>query len=339
MQGSTRRTGLALALGAVALIVASAPAGAESGPAVDERFLEDTYEKLEDELGDRLVDVGIAGGPDRHIALVLDGPAPETTPEVHPELDTRVHRVDGARELTHGPIVPVMLRTSLDVPSAIRPGSWMLEPAPCTLAHVVEDGTGDLYVMTAGHCANTPASRSEDLGRPVEIVTQAGPTGHETLEIGTVLDFLDAGVGADYALIDVYENLEHRVEPSMAGWLGPTGLAEDPSAGTVHHYGFGSAATWTHDATRCRTGYTDGQTGYQGVTSYGFEGVVAFGDSGSPAQTDDGAALGINTHLGLGGAVALGTRASHAVDQLETRNGMDLALVDGAPQAPVCQLV
>lgn len=333
----------AIALLTVALVAGSIPVAAgedpTTEPTVDEAFLAEAYERLEERLGERLVDVGLAETPTRHLVVLVDGPALDRAPDLHPEMDTRVVPVDGAKEITHGPLVPYMLRTSVDVPSTIRPGAWMIEPAPCTLSHVVEDASGGLYVLTAGHCTNTAAERADDLGRPVEIVTDAGPTGHETLEIGTVLDFEDSGVGADYALVDVHAHLEDQVEPSMAGWQGPTGLADELPPGTVHHYGFGSAATWTSDATRCRTGVTGGPLGYIGARSYGFTGLLAFGDSGSPSQNAEGEALGINTHLSFNATTALGTRATHALDALETRTGLELSLVDGDPQAPVCQLV
>lgn len=258
-------------------------------------------------------------------------PSPSTG-DVSVEEPQQIQQLGGPEELTHGPLVPVMLRTATDVPDEIRPGSWIVEPAPCTLAHVVADGSGDLYALTAGHCVDPGG-----VGSAVVMVTEAGPTGDAQIEIGEVVSSRNAGPGEDFALVAIHDDLEHRVNPNMVGWQGPTGLATESQAGTVHHYGFGSAATWAHHTTRCRTGAT---LGAWSSTTYNFQGVVAFGDSGSPAQTADGEALGINTHISPGSVdgVMLGTRADHALDQLDRATGLSLSIVTGDAQTPVCQV-
>lgn len=314
---------------------ASTDAGEEAAEPIDEAWLSSTYDELHGIYGDRLVDVGIATEPVRHVAVLFDGPTPEDIVDLHPGLEERSYDVSDAQPLTHGPIMPVMLRTAQDVPDQIRPGSWMVAPFACTLAHIVEDGSGDLYALTAGHCVDTDEPRSQDIGRTVEIQTAAGMNGRARQAIGSVVDFENEGVGDDYALVDIDSEDEDIVDPNMVGWNGPTGVAETEEPGTVHHYGFGSGATWAHDATRCRTGAT---LGFWGSKAYGFAGLVAFGDSGSPAQTASGKALGINTHLGFSfSGNNLGTRTTEAIDSLETRTGLSLSLVGGAAQASTCQ--
>jgi len=278
--------------------------------------------------------VGIASAPARVVVLV-DGPVPDTLPDLHPALKTRGVNVQEAREISHGSIVPVMLDTAIDPPSQVRPGAWLIEPFACTLAHVVEDAQGGLYALTAGHCVDTDQPRSEDVGARTTIVTDSGPMSEERLTFGTVLAFENRGLGDDWALIAVDEALEQRVESSMAGWQGPTGLAADGAPGTVHHYGFGSAATWTTDATRCRAGST---LGFWGAKSFGFESVILYGDSGSPSQSATGEAIGINTHLVGNLGLAGGTLATEAIDEARQATGLDLSLVNGSPQRAVCQV-
>lgn len=295
-------------------------------------------DELRDRYPDRFVDVGVAYEPTRHAAVLFDGPVPGDLPDLHPDLVTRGYDISSTEPLTHGPLMPVMLATAQEIPDGIRPGAWLVEPKACTLAHIVQDGAGDLYALTAGHCVDTEAPDFQDIGRTVKIVTDAGPTGHTELAIGEVVEFENRGVGDDYALIAIDEAVRDRVEPTTAGWLGPEGVATDSQATTVHHYGFGSGGTWVHDATRCRTGAT---LGFWGQESYAFFGLIAFGDSGSPSQTGDGAALGINTHLTLVPVLGnnLGTRTTEALSELEAETGLTLDVVDGAPQAATCQAV
>lgn len=332
----TWRTPIAAGL-ALALLAVSLPTSPTQAQVPDEAWLASTHERLDARI-DGLVDVGVASEPVPHVAVLVDGEPPGDL-DLHPHLDTRAYDVSAAQPLTepapvtHGPIVPVMLRTATDVPDEIRPGAWIVEPGPCTLAHILRDGVGDLYALTAGHCVS-----NEGVGGSVVMVTEAGPTGDTQVEIGETVAFRDDGPGQDYALVAIHDEHEDRVNPTMAGWQGPNGLVDGPEAGTVHHYGFGSAATWTHDATRCRAGASPG---FWGATTYSFHGLVAFGDSGSPAQTASGDALGINTHISpfaFDGA-NLGTRADHAIAALSEETGKDLSLVTGDPQAPVCQLV
>lgn len=322
----------------VVLVTATAPGtigASDDAASVDAAWLASQRERLDARM-DGIVDVAIADDPDRHVAVLADGETPEAL-DLHDELPTRIYDVSDAVPITHGPVMPVMLRTAFQVPSEIRPGSWMIEPAACTLAHIVEDAMGDLYALTAGHCVDTGAPNDEDVGRTVTIVTDASPTGYETLDIGHVVAFENSGPGDDWALVAIDEGLEDRVDPNMVGWHGPTGLATEPEQGTLHHYGFGSGATWTTDATRCRTGVTDGTWG---AATYTFHGLVAFGDSGSPAQSTSGQALGINTHLvpGSTSGLNLGTRTTWAIDQLEDRTGLELSIVTGDAQRLVCQV-
>lgn len=322
----------------IALLAPAMPAVAPVAAGSPDGWIDATHDRLDDRFGDRLVDVGIAYEPEPHAAVLFDGSVPDDLGDLHPRLRTEGYDVSTAEPLTHGPLMPVMLATAQDIPDGIRPGSWLIEPKACTLAHIAEDGQGDLYALTAGHCVDTDAPDDQDVGRTAKIVTDAGPSGHTELAIGEVVAFENQGVGDDYALIAIDDAVRGRVDASMVGWQGPSGVAEAPQATTVHHYGFGSGGTWAHDATRCRSGAT---IGFWGETSYAFFGLIAFGDSGSPSQTGSGAALGINTHLTFLPVFGnnLGTRTTEALSSLEAETGLSLSLVDGAPQATVCQAV
>lgn len=226
---------------------------------------------------------------------------------------------------SHDAVVPVMDLLAQNTVEGIRPGAWMEEPAACTFAFVVEDENGKLYITTAGHCVN-------HVGQAVTI--------REEGEIGTVVAFEDAGAPRDYALIRIHEDKYDRVDPTMIGWGGPTGLYTDSPAGlqgiqTLKHYGWGTA-TWMDHTTRCRQAVANG--GSWDSTTFSMFGTVLFGDSGSGTITADGLALGINTHIQTVATqgISKGPRFDHALDRLSTLSGLGLSLVEGGPVNEVC---
>jgi hypothetical protein len=148
--------------------------------------------------------------------------------------------------------------------------------------------------------------------------------------------FRNAGVGRDYALVRIDAQHHGKIDPSMVGWHGPQGLATEPELGLVKHYGWG-ALTWQAHATRCRAGVT--LPDWWGVTSFAFEGEVIWGDSGSGANTGSGKALGIITHLGGIEGNSVGTRATHALQQLGAAIGRTLTIEDGRPILDACDVV
>lgn len=228
---------------------------------------------------------------------------------------------------THDPVVPAMEILAQNTIEGIRPGAWMESPAACTFAFVVEDEDGKLYITTAGHCVNR-------VGEAVTI--------REEGEIGTVVAFRDAGAEHDYALIVIHEEKYDRVDPTMIGWGGPTGLYTGGPGGlqgvqTLKHYGWGTA-TWMDHTSRCRL--AAGSAGSWGSNTFSMFGTVLFGDSGSGTITADGQALGINTHLqpAVVNGVSTGPRFDHALDELSGLTGLQLSLVEGEPVNDVCDL-
>lgn len=228
---------------------------------------------------------------------------------------------------THDAIVPVMDLLAQNTVEAIRPGAWMEEPAACTFAFVVQDADQRLYITTAGHCVNR-------VGEPVTI--------REEGEIGTVVAFRNAGPVHDYALIAIHDEKTDRVDPTMIGWGGPTGLYTGGPGGlqgtqTLKHYGWGTA-TWMDHTSRCRQAVASASS--WSSTTFSMFGTVLWGDSGSGTMTADGQALGINTHLNVAAynGVSIGPRFDHALDELSAMTGLQLELVEGDPVNDVCDL-
>ena len=193
-----------------------------------------------------------------------------------PELAARVHENPG---------VPVALPNDAPLPSeiGIRPGSWMLSPAGCTMNFVFRSGT-NFAIGTAGHCANA--------GDPVVLVTLAPGTANPVLvEIGNVSVSRNNGIGDDFALVPINPVLNAWVSPTMSVVAGPCGAYGGSGPETVWHYGHG-------------VGIGTGGTPRAGVAltwqanAFGWDGAGIFGDSGSAVRVGTGlAAAGDLTHL------------------------------------------
>jgi hypothetical protein len=193
-----------------------------------------------------------------------------------PELAARVHATPG---------VPVALPNDAPLPSeiGIRPGSWMLSPAGCTMNFVFRSGT-NFAIGTAGHCANA--------GDPVVLVTLAPGTANPVLvEIGNVSVSRNNGIGDDFALVPINPVLNSWVSPTMSVVAGPCGAYTGSGPETVWHYGHG-------------VGIGTGGTPRAGVAltwqaaAFGWDGAGIFGDSGSAVRVGTGLqAAGDLTHL------------------------------------------
>lgn len=164
----------------------------------------------------------------------------------------------------------------------IRPGSWMIAPAGCTMNFIFRSG-GELAIGTAGHCAE---SNDE-----VVLLTLAPGTENPVLvNIGRVLKSVDGGIGNDFALVEIRPELHDWVSPTTALVAGPCGQYFGSGPETVAHYGHG-------------VGIGTGGTPRAGVAlkweedGYGWVGAAIFGDSGSPVRVTDLRAAGNLTHL------------------------------------------
>jgi hypothetical protein len=180
--------------------------------------------------------------------------------------------------------VPVQAPPDAPLPSevGIRPGSWMIEPAGCTMNFVFQSG-GALGIGTAGHCA--------EVGDEVVLLTLAPGTENPVLvNIGQTAISHDNDIGDDFALVAIRPELNEWVFPTMAVVGGPCGQYFGSGPETVWHYGHGLAIgtggtpragvalTWQDDA-------------------YGWDGAGIFGDSGSGVRVTDLKAAGNLTHL------------------------------------------
>jgi hypothetical protein len=179
--------------------------------------------------------------------------------------------------------VPAPLDAPLPSEVGIRPGSWMISPAGCTMNFVFQSG-GNYAIGTAGHCGKR--------GDPVVLLTLAPGTANPVLvEIGSISVSRDNGVGDDFALVPINPALNPWVSPTMALVGGPCGAYTGSGPETVWHSGHG-------------VGIGTGGTPRTGLAltwqanAFGWDGAAIFGDSGSAVRVGTGLqAAGDLTHL------------------------------------------
>ncbi|MDP8956096.1 MAG: hypothetical protein M3N24_03940 [Actinomycetota bacterium] len=214
---------------------------------------------------------------------------------------------------------PVAAPIHAPLPSevGIRPGSWMVSPAGCTMNFVFKK-SGSFGIGTAGHCV-------DKTGQHVILLTLAPGNGNPVLvDIGTVVTLKDGGVGNDFALVSIYPSLNSWVSPTTAVVGGPCGaytgsglvsvsnplgsVKVGPSSygpESVWHYGHGLAIG---------TGGTPraGAAWIWASDYFAWDSPSIFGDSGSPVRVTDLKAAGNLTHLVVGlryvPAMVAGTR-------------------------------
>jgi hypothetical protein len=191
------------------------------------------------------------------------------------ELARRVDAANGA---------PVAAPTDAPLPGeiGIRPGSWMISPAGCTM-NFVFGGPGSYRIGTAGHCASA--------GDEVVLLTLApGGANPVLVEVGTVQSSVDGGIGNDQAVVSIRPELQSWVSPTIAVVAGPCGSYGGSGPETVWHYGHG-LAVGTGGTPRAGVALT------WRANAYGWDGVASPGDSGSPVRVTALQAAGNLTHL------------------------------------------
>jgi hypothetical protein len=193
--------------------------------------------------------------------------------------DALAARVDAANG------VPVAAPTDAPLPGeiGIRPGSWMIAPAGCTM-NFVFGSPGSYSIGTAGHCGN--------VGDDVVLITLApGGANPVLVDLGTVQKSVNGGIGNDFALVSIRPELQSWVSPTIAVVAGPCGSYTGSGPEPVFHYGHGLAVG---------TGGTPraGLALKWDSTAFGWSGVAAPGDSGSAVRVNTGMqAAGDLTHL------------------------------------------
>lgn len=214
------------------------------------------------------------------------------------------------------------MKTDEEVPMSsshlfVRPGNLMVSPTFCTM-NFIYASNGDLFIGSAGHCVDFQ-------GQAVQITVAPDVF----LEVGTVDSFQNGGIGDDWALIDVYDQVESRVDADTAYVLGPSCDKHQTGAGLtdpvpVKHAGHGLGIGFGVGTPRAGVA-----TATQGGATY-MEAAISFGDSGSPILTTKdpscslGRGLGIVTHIIVFGpnfTVSAGTLLTEVPASLVQGNG------------------
>jgi hypothetical protein len=181
--------------------------------------------------------------------------------------------------------VPVAAPTDAPLPGTvgIRPGSWMLFPAGCTM-NFVFGSAGGYSIGTAGHCGSA--------GQQVTLLTLApGGANPVLVDVGTIQRSVDGGIGNDFAIVSIRPELQTWVSPTIAIVAGPCGSYGGAGPEAVFHYGHG-LAVGTGGTPRAGLALT-----WQ-ASAFGWSGLAAPGDSGSAVRVNTGLqAAGDLTHL------------------------------------------
>ena len=193
--------------------------------------------------------------------------------------DALAARVDAA----NGAPVAAPPEAPLPGEVGIRPGSWMIAPAGCTM-NFVFGSLGSYSIGTAGHCGNA--------GEAVTLLTLApGGANPVLVELGTVQKSVNGGIGNDFALVSIRPELQSWVSPTIAVVAGPCGSYTGSGPEPVFHYGHG-LAVGTGGTPRAGLALTWENN------AFGWSGAAAPGDSGSAVRVNTGMqAAGDLTHL------------------------------------------
>lgn len=230
--------------------------------------------------------------------------------------------------------------------ATIRPGA-ALGGGGCTANFLFLDADGGtVYIGTAAHCVSedrdddatdsngcdserygpaepgTVGVNVEGADRPAILAYNSWYTMQQRGESST-----EACEFNDFALLELHPTDAARAHPSMYGFGGPTGIAQDEATGDV---------IFTHGATSLRPDeeMLDNRRGIIAQPGTWTHGTLQLtpglpGDSGSPVVRDDGMAIGILVTLQVAplplsnGITDLGQALAYANDQ----GGMDVELL------------
>jgi len=208
--------------------------------------------------------------------------------------------------------------------AAIHPGTMMYtDGAQCTANFVYTDGSGNVYVGYAAHCAGTGSSTdtngcntaSVPLGTKVDftndgnLASEGTIVGHGTLAYSSwitehSLGTSDANTCAynDLALVKVNAADVSKVNPSVPFWGGPTGIDTDGTKAGDRVWTFGNSSLRAGlSPLSPHTGISLGDDAADGGWSHPLYTVSPGipGDSGSGFMTAGGKAAGVLSTLGL----------------------------------------
>lgn len=213
------------------------------------------------------------------------------------------------------------------------------------------DADGQLYIGAAGHCFLDEGDEGGEPGEDgyaansvavCDDCTFGGATGlvvarGETIELGEVVyarqESADGEqVGHDFGIVEVPEDKEHLVDPSMPQFGGPNEVFDEalPEGTPVNQYGAGVGngevfPTMGSNGVSFGDGGTDDDAWFAGIRA-------SPGDSGSPLQsTSDGDPVegdqtgGILTHLTTTGTG--GTTIGRCKEMVKEDIGLDIDVV------------
>lgn len=220
---------------------------------------------------------------------------------------------DLKRELAANGVAAAPADAPLPGQVGIRPGAWMISPYWCTMNFIFRKSS-TIAIGTAGHCI--------DGKEPVTLLTLAPTGGNPVLvQLGRVLLKRDAGIGKDYALVEVPPARRDWVFPTLAGVGGPCGIFSGTAPQPVAHYGHG-VGVGTGGTPRAGMGFSiadpkliKGARWDWNSSSIVWAGLINGGDSGSGVRIGQLPAVSNLTHgIGITGlepsAIAWGTRVT-----------------------------
>ncbi|MGH3451164.1 MAG: hypothetical protein ACRDQW_10645 [Haloechinothrix sp.] len=201
--------------------------------------------------------------------------------------------------------------------TGIRPGAWIISPAGCT-TNFVFGSPGNYSIGTAGHCA--------EVGDEVTLIAAPGIL----MVIGKTVKSVDNGIGDDFALIEIYPEMQQYVNPSMTYFGGPTGVGSPQFGDVVEHAGHG-LVIGTGGTPRAGVVVYRGEGDTRGSDAFAWDGAASPGDSGSAVRLVAGEAAGDLTHLVVGGPYVPGVIAGTSIDRMLQIAGKPLATAPNVP--------
>lgn len=195
----------------------------------------------------------------------------------------------------------------------VQAGTCEVYPYGCTANFVYSNGS-QYYIGTAGHCV-------DKVGQAVYMQVSTPGVGASIANVGTVSQFVNGGVGNDYAVIAVAPGL--AVDPAFPTG-GPNGVYTGCGPEVVRHWGHGYAvavAQGKQEGGLATNWFDDG---------YGWTGVGAPGDSGSGVLTAAGLGAGDFTHLIVDTRYPGSDLAGTRLTKILARTGLSLVNADGS---------
>ncbi|MQA64134.1 MAG: hypothetical protein GEU86_22365 [Actinophytocola sp.] len=201
--------------------------------------------------------------------------------------------------------------------TGIRPGAWIIAPAGCT-TNFVFGSAGNYSIGTAGHCA--------EVGDEVTLIAAPGVL----MVIGKTVKSVDNGVGDDFALIDIYPEMQQYVNSSMTYFGGPTSVGSPQFGDVVEHAGHG-LVIGTGGTPRAGVVVYRGPGDDDRGDAFAWDGAASPGDSGSAVRLATGEAAGDLTHLVVGGPYVPGVVAGTSIERMLRIAGKSLATAPNVP--------